>query len=62
MFCGSNSDSKPKFMEAAKELGRVIAERNMHLVYGGGNLELMDVFQKPCKKVAVTFWESFQNH
>ena len=41
VFCGSNPGSKPEFMEATKELGRVITERNMHLVYGGGNLGLM---------------------
>ena len=41
VFCGSNSGNKPEFIEAAKELGRVIAERNMHLVNGGGNCGLM---------------------
>ena len=28
-------------MEVVKELGRDIAEQNMHLVYGGDNLGLM---------------------
>ena len=41
VFCGSNSGNKPEFSEAAKELGRIIAERNMHLVYGSGNCGLM---------------------
>ena len=46
VFCGSNSGNKPEFIEAAKELGRVMAERNMHLVYGGGNLGLMGSISK----------------
>ena len=46
VFCGSNPRSKPEFVEAAKELWRVIAERNIHLVYGGGNLGLMRCFSK----------------
>ena len=46
VFCGSNPGSKPEYMEAAKELGRVIANRNMHLVYGGGNLGLMGCVSK----------------
>ena len=46
VFCGSNSGNKPEFIEAAKDLGRVIAEKNMHLVYGGGNLGLMGSISK----------------
>ena len=37
-------------MEAVKELGRVIAERNMHLVYGSGNLGLMRSISKAVQK------------
>ena len=40
------SGNKPEFIEAAKELGRVIAKRNMQLVYGGDNLELMGSISK----------------
>ena len=46
VFCGSNPGNKPEFIEAVKELGRVIAERNMHLVYGGVNLGLMGSISK----------------
>ena len=46
VFCGSNCGSKPEFMEAAKELRRIITERNMHLVYGSGNLGLMRCVSK----------------
>ena len=33
-------------MEAAKELGRVMVEKNIHLVYGGGNLGMMGTISK----------------
>ena len=46
VFCGSNTDNKPEFMEAAKELGRVMAAKNMHLVYGGGNMGIMGTVSK----------------
>jgi uncharacterized protein (TIGR00730 family) len=46
VFCGSSSGNTPEFMKAAKELGRVMAERKMHLVYGGGNLGLMGCISK----------------
>ena len=41
VFCRSDSGNSPKFVEVAQELGRVMAKRKIHLVYGGGNLGLM---------------------
>ena len=35
-----------EFEEAAKNLGKVLAEKRMHLVYGGGNLGLMGCVSK----------------
>jgi len=32
---------KKKFLESANHLGRVLVERKIHLVYGGGSLGLM---------------------
>lgn len=46
VFCGSSPGNRPEFVEAAKELGRVLAERKMHLIYGGGNLGLMGAVSK----------------
>ena len=46
VFCGSNSGNAQEFVETAKELGRVMAQRKMHLVYGGGNLGLMGYVSK----------------
>lgn len=43
LFCGSNSGSNPAYAEAAGELGRELAARDITLVYGGGNIGLMGV-------------------
>ncbi|KAL5745968.1 hypothetical protein ACOSP7_027114 [Xanthoceras sorbifolium] len=41
VFCGSSSGKNREFEEAADQLGKVLAEKKIHLVYGGGNLGLM---------------------
>ncbi|XVE50481.1 hypothetical protein DITRI_Ditri01bG0165700 [Diplodiscus trichospermus] len=41
VFCGSNPGNNAKFVEAANNLGKVLAKRKIHLVYGGGSLGLM---------------------
>jgi len=43
VFCGSNEGRNPAFASAARELGRAMAERNITLVYGGGNIGLMGI-------------------
>ncbi|KAL5798849.1 hypothetical protein ACOSQ2_003669 [Xanthoceras sorbifolium] len=41
VFCGSSSGKNREFEEAADQLGKVLAEKKIHLVYGGGNIGLM---------------------
>ena len=41
VFCGSQSGDDPRFQEAAYELGKLLAERGLGLVYGGGGIGLM---------------------
>lgn len=41
VFCGSRHGSNPAYAEAARELGRLMAERGIRLVYGGGRVGLM---------------------
>jgi uncharacterized protein (TIGR00730 family) len=41
VYCGSGFGSDPLFVETAAELGRTMAERGTHLVYGGGSVGLM---------------------
>lgn len=41
VYCGSSDKIHPAYIEAAKELGRVIAFRELKLVYGAGSTGLM---------------------
>ena len=41
VYCGSSSGSRPAYVRAARELGGILAERNLRLVYGGGRVGLM---------------------
>jgi predicted Rossmann-fold nucleotide-binding protein len=41
VFCGSNSGSDPIYEQHAKDLGTLLAENYITLVYGGGNTGLM---------------------
>jgi len=41
VFCGSNPGNSPAFAEAAKNLGRTLAERDITVVYGGSSVGLM---------------------
>jgi uncharacterized protein (TIGR00730 family) len=41
VYCGSSFGASPRYAEAARELARVMVERGIALVYGGGNVGLM---------------------
>jgi uncharacterized protein (TIGR00730 family) len=41
VFCGSSPGSKPIYCEKSRELGRILAESHIGLVYGGGKVGLM---------------------
>ena len=41
VYCGSNPGTDPAFAQAAAALGRMLAERGIRLVYGGGHVGLM---------------------
>ncbi len=43
VFCGSNSGFRAEYAEAAVNLARCLAERNIRLIYGGGNVGLMGI-------------------
>jgi len=43
VYCGSNHGNDPAFTDAAGELGALLAERGIGLVYGGGKVGLMGV-------------------
>jgi uncharacterized protein (TIGR00730 family) len=41
VFCGTNPGSGPAYGQAARELGRVLAEQSIELVYGGASVGIM---------------------
>lgn len=43
VFCGSRTGSDPAYENAARTLGRLMAEKDIRLVYGGGHVGLMGV-------------------
>ena len=43
VFCGSSRGIDPAYAEAARSLGRTLAEANVRLVFGGGHVGLMGV-------------------
>jgi uncharacterized protein (TIGR00730 family) len=43
VFCGSNHGGRPEYADAARELGGLLADQSVALVYGGGRVGLMGV-------------------
>lgn len=41
IFCGSSPGNRPEYLQLARVTGRLIAERGLTLVYGGGKVGLM---------------------
>ncbi|MBI2926966.1 MAG: TIGR00730 family Rossman fold protein [Verrucomicrobia bacterium] len=50
VFCSSSGAVAANFFEATRELGALIGQRRMTLVYGGGNIGLMGVLAKSVHK------------
>jgi hypothetical protein len=48
VFCGSKDGVRPEYGKAAAGLGRLLAERQIRLVYGGSNVGLMRVIADSC--------------
>jgi len=41
VFCGSSPGADPRYLAAAREMGRALVARGLGLVYGGGSVGLM---------------------
>jgi uncharacterized protein (TIGR00730 family) len=41
VYCGSGAGTNPRFIEAARALGKTLAENDIRLVYGGGSVGMM---------------------
>lgn len=48
VFCGANAGNKPVYRAAAENLGRLLANRGIQLIYGGGNVGLMGAVADAC--------------
>jgi uncharacterized protein (TIGR00730 family) len=48
VFCGSSPGAKPDYIQAAKSLGLLLAEKKVTLVYGGASVGLMGQLAKTC--------------
>jgi predicted Rossmann-fold nucleotide-binding protein len=42
IFCGSREGVHPFCVEAAQHMGKILARRRLELVYGGGQVGLME--------------------
>ncbi len=41
VFCGTNTGARPEYGAAARALGKLLAERDIELVYGGASVGIM---------------------
>ena len=41
VFCGTNAGSRPEYGAAARELGKLLADQSIELVYGGASVGIM---------------------
>jgi uncharacterized protein (TIGR00730 family) len=48
VFCGANPGTDPAYVEAAKQLGGLLADKNIRLVYGGGKVGMMGAVADGC--------------
>ena len=48
VFCGSNAGHNPIYRAEAEKLGRLLADRQIELVYGAGNIGLMGAVADAC--------------
>jgi uncharacterized protein (TIGR00730 family) len=48
VFCGANAGSRPVYRQAAEVVGRLLCQRGIELVYGGGNVGLMGTLATAC--------------
>ena len=43
VFCGSSKGNRDSYVAGARQLGQELAQRDLRLVYGGGNVGLMGI-------------------
>ncbi len=50
LFCGARAGNKPEYEIQARNLGAILADQDLRLVFGGGSLGLMGVVSKSYKE------------
>ena len=48
VFCGSSPGTRAIYVQTAQEVGRLLAERGIELIYGGGKVGLMGAVADAC--------------
>jgi hypothetical protein len=48
VFCGSSSGSQPLYAQTAQQIGQLLSQRNIGLVYGGADVGLMGLMADAC--------------
>ena len=43
VFCGSSMGTRPEYRQASSDLGRLLLEKQINLIYGGANVGLMKI-------------------
>jgi uncharacterized protein (TIGR00730 family) len=54
VFCGSSTGVASIYQETAREVGRLLGQRAIRLVYGGGHVGLMGVVADACLNVGAS--------
>lgn len=66
VFCGSAKGNRPEYLDAARELGRLMGQQQLTLYYGGANVGLMGAVADACLaekgKVVGVLPEFIRNH
>ena len=62
VYCGSKDGADPAFAQAAEDLGRGLAEQNMRLVYGAGDVGLMGRVARAAQKAGRAIYDLAQQH
>jgi len=48
VYCGASPGARPAYLATAQAVGRVIARRGYHMVYGGGSVGMMGAVADAC--------------
>lgn len=59
VFCGSRSGTNPVYTEAARDLGRLLVEKNLDLVFGGASCGIMGTIADAVMEKGGGYLESF---